>query len=64
MAHGLTPDLLGGLGFGLKWDMGWMHDTLEYMSREPVHRQFHQHEITFRSDLRLLRELHASAFAR
>jgi 1,4-alpha-glucan branching enzyme len=42
------PTYLGGLGFGLKWDMGWMHDTLEYLSREPVHRKFHHHNLTFR----------------
>ncbi len=36
------------LGFGMKWDMGWMHDTLQYMSREPVHRKWHQNELTFR----------------
>lgn len=42
------PTYLGGLGFGLKWDMGWMHDTLQYMSHEPVHRKFHHNEITFR----------------
>jgi len=38
----------GGLGFGLKWDMGWMHDTLAYFSREPIHRRYHQDELTFR----------------
>ncbi len=43
------PVELGGIGFGLKWDMGWMHDTLEYLSREPVHRRFHHGELTFRS---------------
>jgi 1,4-alpha-glucan branching enzyme len=43
------PVELGGIGFGLKWDMGWMHDTLEYFSREPVHRRFHHGELTFRS---------------
>lgn len=37
----------GGLGFGFKWNMGFMHDTLKYMSREPVHRKFHHREITF-----------------
>jgi 1,4-alpha-glucan branching enzyme len=42
------PTSSGGLGFGLKWDMGWMHDTLLYMSREPVHRRWHQSELTFR----------------
>jgi 1,4-alpha-glucan branching enzyme len=39
----------GGLGFGFKWDMGWMHDTLQYLAREPVHRRFHHDEVTFRS---------------
>ncbi|MCD9623520.1 1,4-alpha-glucan branching protein GlgB [Rhabdothermincola salaria] len=38
----------GGLGFGLKWDMGWMHDTLAYFEREPIHREYHQGELTFR----------------
>ncbi|MEU5308909.1 1,4-alpha-glucan branching enzyme [Streptomyces sp. NPDC021562] len=37
----------GGLGFGLKWNMGWMHDSLEYMAHEPVHRRYHHHEMTF-----------------
>jgi 1,4-alpha-glucan branching enzyme len=37
----------GGLGFGFKWNMGWMNDTLDYMSREPVHRRFHHHQLTF-----------------
>ncbi|MFD7880369.1 1,4-alpha-glucan branching enzyme [Streptomyces sp. NPDC059766] len=37
----------GGLGFGLKWNMGWMHDSLEYMSHEPVHRKYHHDEMTF-----------------
>ena len=41
------PTYLGGLGFGFKWNMGWMHDTLEYVSKEPVHRRFHHHELTF-----------------
>jgi len=41
------PVYLGGLGFGLKWNMGWMHDFLLYMSREPIHRRFHQGEVTF-----------------
>ena len=39
----------GGLGFGYKWDMGWMHDTLKYFHKNPVHRSHHQNEITFRS---------------
>ena len=37
----------GGLGFGLKWNMGWMHDSLEYMAHEPVHRKYHHNEMTF-----------------
>src|SRR5919201_456729 len=41
------PVYLGGLGFGLKWNMGWMHDTLAYFSREPIYRRFHHHELTF-----------------
>jgi len=41
------PSHLGGLGFGFKWNMGWMHDFLRYMSRAPVHRKYHQGEITF-----------------
>ncbi len=39
----------GGLGFGFKWDMGWMHDTLGYMALEPIHRRYHQGQITFRA---------------
>ncbi|MBW3555251.1 MAG: 1,4-alpha-glucan branching protein GlgB, partial [Gemmatimonadetes bacterium] len=42
------PTSIGGLGFGFKWDMGWMHDTLQYLQREPVHRRHHHDEITFR----------------
>ena len=42
------PVYLGGLGFGLKWDMGWMHDTLHYFQNDPVHRKFHHNELTFR----------------
>ncbi|MYZ47949.1 1,4-alpha-glucan branching protein GlgB [Propylenella binzhouense] len=41
------PVDMGGLGFGYKWNMGWMHDTLDYMSKEPVHRKHHHHEMTF-----------------
>ncbi len=41
------PTYLGGLGFGFKWNMGWMHDTLQYFSKESVHRQWHHHELTF-----------------
>jgi len=42
------PTYLGGLGFGMKWDMGWMHDTLEYMTKDPVFRKYHQNNLTFR----------------
>jgi 1,4-alpha-glucan branching enzyme len=42
------PAHLGGLGFGLKWDMGWMHDTLAYFERDPVYRKFHHNLLTFR----------------
>ncbi|HSJ15493.1 MAG TPA: alpha amylase C-terminal domain-containing protein, partial [Longimicrobiales bacterium] len=42
------PTYIGGLGFGMKWDMGWMHDTLDYMSRNPIHRRYHHGRITFR----------------
>ena len=41
------PVYIGGLGFSLKWNMGWMHDTLEYLRREPVHRRYHHDELTF-----------------
>ncbi len=42
------PTYLGGLGFGMKWDMGWMHDTLKYFSRDPIHRAWHHNQLTFR----------------
>jgi 1,4-alpha-glucan branching enzyme len=42
------PVYVGGLGFGYKWDMGWMHDTLAYLARDPVHRSYHHHQLTFR----------------
>jgi 1,4-alpha-glucan branching enzyme len=41
------PVHLGGLGFGFKWNMGWMHDTLDYMEHDPIHRQYHHGELTF-----------------
>ncbi len=41
------PPYLGGLGFTFKWNMGWMHDTLGYFGREPIHRQYHQNDLTF-----------------
>jgi 1,4-alpha-glucan branching enzyme len=43
------PTYVGGLGFGFKWDMGWMHDTLEYMTKDPVFRKHHHNALTFRS---------------
>ena len=42
------PVYVGGLGFGMKWDMGWMHDTLEYFRHNPIHRQYHHNLLTFR----------------
>jgi 1,4-alpha-glucan branching enzyme len=41
------PTYVGGLGFGFKWNMGWMHDTLSYFQRDPIHRRHHHHELTF-----------------
>jgi 1,4-alpha-glucan branching enzyme len=41
------PTYLGGLGFGFKWNMGWMHDTLDYFERDPIYRRYHHHELTF-----------------
>jgi 1,4-alpha-glucan branching enzyme len=43
------PTYVGGLGFGYKWDMGWMHDTLEYLRRDPIHRSYHHNQLTFRA---------------
>ncbi|XHL88179.1 1,4-alpha-glucan branching enzyme [Streptomyces niveus] len=45
--HHIGPGGFGGLGFGLKWNMGWMHDSLDYVSKEPVHRKYHHSEMTF-----------------
>lgn len=42
------PTYIGGLGFGYKWDMGWMHDTLSYMQKDPVYRVYHHNQLTFR----------------
>jgi 1,4-alpha-glucan branching enzyme len=41
------PTHLGGLGFGMKWNMGWMNDSLGYISKDPIHRQYHHHQMTF-----------------
>jgi len=43
-----SPTYVGGLGFGMKWDMGWMHDTLVYMSKDPIFRKYHHNQLTFR----------------
>jgi 1,4-alpha-glucan branching enzyme len=43
------PTYIGGLGFGMKWDMGWMHDTLDYFTKNPVHRKYHHDRLTFRT---------------
>jgi len=43
------PLYVGGLGFGMKWDMGWMHDTLDYLQHDPVHRKYHHRLLTFRT---------------
>jgi len=50
------PTYLGGLGFDMKWNMGWMHDTLEYFSNDPVYRKYHPNDLTF-SMLMLLRRI-------
>jgi 1,4-alpha-glucan branching enzyme len=42
------PNYVGGLGFGMKWDMGWMHDTLQYFSKDPIHRRYHHNYLNFR----------------
>jgi 1,4-alpha-glucan branching enzyme len=42
------PNYVGGLGFGFKWDMGWMHDMLEYMGQDPIYRRYHHKKLTFR----------------
>ena len=42
------PTYVGGLGFGAKWDMGWMHDTLVYITRDPIYRKYHHNQLTFR----------------
>jgi 1,4-alpha-glucan branching enzyme len=41
------PTWVGGLGFSMKWNMGWMHDTLDYISKDPIHRQYHHNQLTF-----------------
>ena len=58
------PTYLGGLGFGFKWNMGWMHDTLGYFQQDPIHRRYHHHELTFALVYAFTRELHPAAVAR
>ncbi len=58
------PVYLGGLGFGFKWNMGWMHDTLDYLSHDPIYRQYHHNEMTFSLIYAFSRELHPAAVAR
>jgi 1,4-alpha-glucan branching enzyme len=41
------PTYVGGLGFGMKWNMGWMHDTLDYFSKDPIHKKYHHNQLTF-----------------
>jgi len=41
------PNYIGGLGFGMKWNMGWMHDILDYMSKDPIHRKYRHNQLTF-----------------
>ncbi len=58
------PVYIGGLGFGMKWDMGWMHDTLQYFSQDPVHRKYHHNQAVVSHDLCVQRELLPAALAR
>jgi len=46
LGRGVTSDDSGGLGFGMKWNMGWMHDTLLYMSKDPIYRKHHHNDLT------------------
>ena len=57
------PPYMGGLGFSLKWNMGWMHDTLAYISQEPIHRRWHHNELTFSLLYAYSRELRVAVFA-
>ena len=58
------PVYLGGLGFGMKWDMGWMHDTLRYFQNDPIHRKYHHNVLTFRMLYSFHGEFRAAALAR
>ena len=57
------PVYVGGLGFGLKWNMGWMHDTLNYLHESPIYRKYHHGELTFSIWYRVFREFHVAAVA-
>ena len=59
---GITrPTYAGGVGFGFKWNMGWMHDTLEYLEKDPVYRKWDHHQAHVQHGLRLQREFHPRA---
>ena len=58
------PTDAGGLGFSMKWNMGWMHDTLDYFGEDPLYRRHHHNKPHLRADVRLQRELRAAALAR
>ena len=58
------PIHIGGLGFGYKWDMGWMNDTLRYFKHDPVYRKYHHNLLTFRGDVSVLGKLRPAAVAR
>ena len=58
------PVYLGGLGFDLKWNMGWMHDMLLYMDKDPIHRRYHHDNLTFSLLYRVQRELYPAALSR
>ena len=57
------PTYLGGLGFGLKWDMGWMHDTLSYMSQDPFFRKYHHNQADVSHAVRVSREFYPTPLA-
>ncbi len=57
------PTYAGGLGFDLKWNMGWMNDTLRYFALDPIHRKFHHGELTFSHALCLQREFYSASLA-